>query len=192
MNAGPKNRSDMIHLLHAAMDQSGSTTADRTIEDEHIALLAEGRLDELPESDRQHLLRQVASDPQIAQVLREVRQLIDAPAAGTRQGISSQSFMRFTQYAWAAAACLFLTLGLWRMVDPSAPLQRGPDQSVHILQNQPAGSTDYWQMHNQQQLKNRLHQDELRDWALIISSGVCVILANPVVLIAVRGLLRKP
>lgn len=103
---------------------------------EHVALLAEDRLDLVPADRRDALLRAVATDPVWADVLRGLRERAaadqpdaapEAPPVIGRVGPDGATgplhtfvkLSRWTLRASALAACLGLSLGAWSFLSPT-------------------------------------------------------------------------
>lgn len=189
MTNQPTTPSDMARLLIAATDHDRPDEAADAVSDEHLLLLATGRLAELPPSDQMRLLSQVAADPDSAELLKELRahhieELQDSTQPSQpRQPSQPQGpylFRRVLGFTLTAAACALISLGIWRLADPPAPFVPSSDGGISILSHR--GQTnqdepDYWARLDQQQRQDRLQRDQLRDWALIAMSCTSLVLA---------------
>jgi len=92
------------------------------IDEEDLSLLCEGRIEEIDAEARGRLLEQIAADPAAAQIVAELRAL----GWGKEQtrGDAGAMTLRLCAWAWAAAACVVIALGTWRvMAPPAAPTQ---------------------------------------------------------------------
>jgi hypothetical protein len=155
----PRNSIDLQRLFERAIARDAQGLH---VDEEELVLLAEGRIDELSDA---RVLRAVAADPELAEVVAEARELFAAQPAGAR-GRESHRLMFATRAVFALAACVMLSLGLWRMIDPPAAPGGIGTASVST---QPATS-DAW-----------------RETALIVSIVVAVLLAVPVAWWAIRS-----
>jgi hypothetical protein len=175
------NRSELTQLLASVIHEPD---AGRDLDEEQLALLAEGRLDALAAPERERVLRAIAADPQSGDLLIELDQLGIRPAASAKAGGAGR---RQTSYVllglWAAAACLLLGLALWRAADPPAPI--APDGSLRVL-GADAGELEYWEQLSHQRRIERAQRDRYRDYALIISTGTGLVLSVGLVLYALR------
>jgi hypothetical protein len=187
MSPGAWNKSQLRHLLERVMHESARDGVE--LDEEHMALLAEGRLDALSPPERDRLLRLIAADPAAGELLAELDQLGLRPPtvedSRTARPRSSRAF--YTLFSlWAAAACLFLSLLLWRAADPPAPL--APDGTLRVMGTSSA-DLDYWEQLDHQRRVERVQRDRYRDYALIISTGTGLVLSIGLVAYALR---RKP
>ena len=200
MNTIPRNRSQMAVLLQEAIDNHQppgppGPPSEPPLTDEEVALVATGRLDELSPADQDRVLRQIAGDGESAQVLKEVYYALglgrrDKAPPATWTFAASLPFVRV---ALTAAACMVVVMGLWRLADPPAPISQAPDGSFRIMSHGGPGSAqpDYWAQLDQQRLAQRAQRDHLRDYALIASTTTCLILAVPIVWLAIHPRPRK-
>ena len=165
----PTNRSEMIDVIRGVLDgRADPSKGEAYVED--IALLAEGRIDELAPERRAAVLDAVAADPELAELLAEATELLAAPVASAPRARASQPFAgRWAHIGLALAACMTLAFGTWRLVDPPAPLEVQPDGQVRILQtpHETTPEPDYWAQYEQEQLQDRARRDRYRDFALL-------------------------
>ena len=175
MSDTPRNRTQLIRLMNEVI-RTGSVETG-SIDDEHVALLAEGRLGDLSRDQQDDLLRTVVADPSNAELLKD---LCDLGLGGSGKPASSTGHLfgrlplRVLTGAWAAAACLMIGLGLWRVADP--PPVYGP---AGVTRPYDAGATgpDYWSQLDRQRLTERASRDRYRDYALVASTTTCLILS---------------
>ena len=184
MSSRAWNRAELIRLLTDAIQRAAGEGGE--LDEEHIALLAEGRLDALSPPERDRLLRLIAADPAAGQLLAELDQLGIRPADTSdvrrvRPG-SSRTFYSLLSL-WAAAAGLMLGLALWRAADPPAPL--APDGTL-LLMGAEGDELDYWEQLDHQRRIERVQRDRYRDYALIISTGTGLVLSVGLVAYALR------
>ena len=174
MSDTPRNRTQLIRLMSDVI-RTESVEAE-PIDDEHVALLAEGRLGELSPDQQDDLLRAVVADPSNAELLKDLCDLglgqSGKPTSSTGHPFGRFPLRAFTG-AWAAAACLMIGLGLWRVADP--PPVCGP-AGVTRPYDADAGP-DYWSQLDSQRLAERAGRDRYRDYALIASTTTCFILS---------------
>jgi len=193
MSIKPKNRSEMVDILKAALNHAAATKGEQhPLDDEQIALAATGQLDRLPAAERAWILRSIAADPESAELLSQVHDVLaesKSDLGGHRAGGPVlYTFRRATHVAWAAAACLALMLGAWRMADP--PLALSPDD-ISFQPYQQQGPPNYWDEVDQQRQIDRHVRDQMRDYALVACGFTCVVLAIPVAWWAVQGRPRR-
>ena len=204
----PQNPRDFRRLFARAMAGHAAASADE-IDDEHLALLAAGRLDELPPHARSALLEQVAVQPWAAQLVAET-----APPAGRRpMGRTARpSALKIgTLTAWGLAACLTLAAGIWRSADRAAPTHGGPTigtYSTHPAPDpvtsptpEPSGPAQYWERRDRQARRAApaavapppppsWQSRQVRDVALLVLALTWLLLTIPVVVWLVRWVRR--
>lgn len=76
---------------------------------------------------------------------------------------------------FALAACLTLAVGVWRFVEPPVPASVTPDGQVQLFHHGGGGQgagPDYWTQHSQQQLRQQVRRDVLRDYGLVGLGGL--------------------
>jgi len=180
MTRMPQTRTDMIALVRDAMQRQDADAP--TADPEHLVMLATGRADELPAPDRARLLRAVASDPQTSQLVAELRAMdLDEPAAPPKT-LGSPNWFRATRVVWAIAACLFVALSLWRLVD--APEYTTTDPiPIEAMGDEP---TDPWDALAAER-RAQVEAEQWRDIALISAGTVLGVVTIPLVI----GLIRK-
>ena len=175
MSDTPRNRTQLIRLMNEVILAGSAQTG--SIDDEQIALLAEGRLGELPPDQQEDLLRAVVADPSHAELLENLCDL-GLGQSGETTPKPSRLFgrypVRLLTGAWAAAACLMIGLGLWRVADP--PAAQEPAGAIRPYDAAPPGP-DYWSQLDRQRLAGRASRDQYRDYALVASTTTCLILS---------------
>lgn len=175
--------------LIEACRRAASASAGRHLhhaDPEHLALLAAGRLDEIPEHERPALLDAVAADPDLAALVA------DLSVPGALEGAFDDAIpLRDRRWAsprpWriALAACglLAAALLLWRLADPPGPARSS--ESIQLLgQDRPADPVDAAAAANASWSRG----DLLRDAALLGLLVACGVLAWP----ALRDFDRPP
>lgn len=175
--------------LYQACRQALDQSADRParVDEENLLLVVLGRGDELSAAERDAVIRAIADDPETAELAAALHRLDLAaipatPATATARPDILFTFRRTVQVAWALAACLLLTLGVWRLADPPAPLTRHGTLTPYATANQ----VDYWQQLDRQRLVERADRDRYRDYALVAASAACLILSIGVVGVLLR------
>lgn len=202
MDNPPITRGQVATALERAMDDAAERAAG-PVDDEHLALLLEGRLDELAKEDRRQLLHRVATDPELSAV---VAQAGAGPgerdeAAEARPAVAGRILPAVVRLVWAVAACAAIGLGIWRYAEPTrSPERRTTDMpDIHVGASsaerpgtgEPLPSDKYWKEIKQQQAEAERDQwHTVRDYALLGSMGVSAILSVPVVYWALGGLFR--
>jgi len=138
-------------MLSQALADAGRDVP-RDVNDEDLVLMAEGRLGEVPPQRRELLLKQVASRPELAELLAELRPLVnehaDASADASEENQlklagsgpspsveptapSSFKFSRAVmQHGWKVAALLTLTFGVWSFTAPAPPPDTSPTRAT--------------------------------------------------------------
>jgi hypothetical protein len=111
----PRSSVELTRLLQRAMARPDRS---QQINEEYLAQLCLGRIDEIPAEVRSHLLDAIAADPESAELVAELRQL--GWGGDVRIGDAAIFTLRLSSWAWAAAACLALALGVWRLAAPPA------------------------------------------------------------------------
>lgn len=181
------DKTQMIALLQSILSHSGPEVG-ASVDDEALALLAEGGVDALPREQRDQLLAQVAANPKAALMLQqlcELRSEVSSPAT-TRITI-----LHFTKRVWTVAACLMVGLFISRMTLPTptpssvAPVSPPGRVTPYLSPDQP----DYWDQVDQKRLQNNHHWYQHRDMALVISTGTCAVLSIGILVLSLR---RKP
>ncbi|MBL4700253.1 MAG: hypothetical protein JKX85_03260 [Phycisphaeraceae bacterium] len=104
-------RTQMVTLLRQAMDQD-HVDSDPSLDDEHLILLATGRLGELSDDEQIRVLNRVSADDQTAQLLKQLRDLDLEPApVAITLSIMNSPLRRGVTGAWVAAACVLVCFG---------------------------------------------------------------------------------
>lgn len=163
-----------------ACRRAASTSAGRHLhhaDPEHLALLAAGRLEEVPEQERPALLDAVAADPDLATLVAELS------APGTLEGAADDAIPlqrrrwsnpRPWRLALAACGLLAAALLLWRLADPPGPARLSG--SIQLLgPDRPADPVDAAAAANASWSRG----DLLRDAALLGLLVACGVLAWP-------------
>jgi hypothetical protein len=182
MSMTVRSRADMVRLLHEAL-AAGAGPAGDEVNEEHLAMLVTGQLDQLDDEPRRTLLRQVAGDEKLAALVRDLTTMglgEATPALRGAPGAGVVVLRWVVRGVWAAAACLVLGLGIWRAVDPPragdvSDLPVGPMSTDGPSTSAPTewpgeGSAASW-----------------RDTTLYVALGACAVLSIPVVWWAARG-----
>jgi hypothetical protein len=173
----PITEREMAQLLDDAIGHAGDDGLPSP-DDEQVALLLEGRVDELSEMGRDQLLRQIAASPEAGEAVAAIGRL------GGRQVGRSDGWRigPWVGVAWAAAACLVVSLGAWRLADP-------PQTAEAVLQLQALDASETASPSQQQrraELAEQIERGRQRDWALGIGGVVCVALTIPVAIALIR------
>ena len=101
-------------LRDAMQRRAGDSWSDLDIES--MAVLAEGRGDELPPAERALLLKRIASDPDLGQLLKELRADIGGSLASPAIFVPRAAI----RLAWVACLIALVTVGVIRMGDSPA------------------------------------------------------------------------
>lgn len=177
MNSQGWNDATFRDLLEQSMSSAGTNDANYDIED--LVLLAEGRVDELDDDRRSRLFDAIAASPEAGTLVLELQRLGIGEAAGAaRRPAASGWTLRVLLGTWAAAACLLLSLAVWRTADPPAPLMT--NGTIDTLNAKPE-EVDYWAQLDEQRRMARVERDEWRDLALLATSGACLALSIGIV-----------
>ncbi len=169
-------RTAMVALMRRAM--AGPAQLD-AIDPEHLALLAEGRADELGKADRQRLLSQIAQDADARRWLAE----LTGPARSATARRARRT-VRPLAVAWALAASLTVALGLWSWTVPPRPAD-APAHGIEPYSVQHDGA-DYWDQLDRQRLVEQAQGRHWRDYAWLISASASLLL-SVALLIALLG-----
>ncbi len=110
----PKTRAALIATLQKAM--SAQTPNLSPLSEEQLALLCLGQSNDIPPADRRQLLDLIASDPQIAGLVADLRSA--GWGADAMPSDVATIIYRISAWTCAAAAIVFLGLGAWRIVSP--------------------------------------------------------------------------
>ena len=177
MPSAPSDRAEMLRLVNGAIDAL-QRDSDEPIDEEHVSLLVTGQVERIPPAQRQDLLREVARDPELAQLVRDLHALgLSESDDGAERSPVLFSFGRVTTIVWAAAACVLFGLGGWRLIDPPAPI--AADGTLQTYQAD--ARMDYWEQLDRQRLIERAEHDRMRDMALLACAAACLVLSVPVV-----------
>jgi hypothetical protein len=128
----PKSPAEIVRLLTRTMSASGDAGE---INEEDLALLCLGRIDEIPAEARARLLQKISADPQAGEVIAELRQM--GWGAEVRIADPAMLTLRIGSWAWAAAACLAIALGVWRLAAPPGNLPNPPANPPAYVQTIP-------------------------------------------------------
>jgi hypothetical protein len=103
------------------------------VDEEYVALLCEGNIEQIPAEDRAAILAAVASDPELAELVKE----LGAAGLGTQKRINDPAIfaLQAATWTWAAAACAVVLLGIFRMMSPAGPHQNIRPQAVAVAPN---------------------------------------------------------
>ena len=182
MSASNLNRQQLIDLIRQTW-RTDHAVGPPSFDEEDLILLATGRLEEVPGNRRNDLLRCVASDDELAELVSQLNALgLSDEQHGHAEQPAATRLMIGARYAWAIAACLLLMLGIWRVADPPAPVTIHGTLKPYATEAQ----SDYWQQLDRQRLVERAERDRVRDYALLGTSIACVVLTIPVVITALR------
>jgi hypothetical protein len=164
----PNNRPEMAALLASAFE-AHAPPDDPEINDEHLQMLIEGRLDELDDRERNLLFSQLAAAPWAAALLAQIKPVApDLPVTDRFAPIPWLTARRL----FAMAACLTLALLVWRFADPPP----GSDSLVPHLSRFGSSSNSYWDGFTQQNLRERQTRDRIRDIATVVMCIIAVCL----------------
>jgi hypothetical protein len=121
----PRSQAELIATLQSAMPAPNANTADPAIiDDEQLALLCLGESGHIPAANRRQVLELVASDPQIAALVADLRAA--GWGADKRLVDAASIVFRISSWTWAAAACVVVGLGAWRIASPPAAAPSAP------------------------------------------------------------------
>ena len=147
------------------------TMKTSSADDEYIAMIAEGRINEIPEHQRSRVLDVIAADPESARLLKNLSDI----------GIQSSFVKRQTPtvrkiaVAWATAACIMIGLFTWKAMDSTyVPVHRHDTTPYSNQQNNP----DYWSQLEKQRLSSFQFRSRYRDYALMLSTSATLVLAT--------------
>ncbi len=176
--ATPTTERELARLLDDAVTQA-AREAGAPPEDEQVALLLEGRIDELGREQRDEVLRRIAGDDDAGQTVASIGRL-EARGGEARPG--GRWLGPWLGVAWAAAACVVVSLASWRLADP--PPGAETMQRLQALDARQAISESEQQ--EQAALSQAVERGRMRDWALGIGGAACVLLTIPVVVVLIR------
>lgn len=151
-------------LFEEAFSSCGYT--DEGDYDEYIAVIAEGRIDELPEDIRKKVLDRISFDEGSAEMLKELCRV-----EGSQKSDKGRGYFRVLSITWAAAACLMFGLFVWRIADPAPP-------TTAIKPPTPMSEDDdsYWEQVNEKRLATETTRYRVRDYALAGSiTATCIL-----------------
>ena len=187
MTSLPRTRNDMIAIVREAMQRHRAGDSP-DVNEEHLVMLATGRLDELPPGDRARLLRQVAGDAATSQLVAELRSLgLEEPAAAPLP-VGGPNWFRATQIVWAIAACLCIALGLWRLADSPYDLPQPAQPIEQMGADDPADPWDALAAERRAEAEAQ----QWRDIALISAATIWGVVTIPLVIGAIRRRTGKP
>ena len=119
----PRDRVEMINMMRQAL--IGPTTEPIQVDDEQMIMLATGRIDEIPQPQRDQLLLAVSKDHDLADLLRQLAALELEPGLRFQESHAGQEitshhlhlarFTSFVRTAWAASIVLLVGLLAWRI-----------------------------------------------------------------------------
>ena len=139
-------------------------------DNEYITMIAEGRLNEIPVSERSRILDLIASDPESAMLLKNLADTGICSSTSVRQTRT----LRKLAIGWAAAACLMMGLFLWKTVDTPVAPDNYPFTVPYTVQ---PDRPDYWSQLDQQRFTLWQSSSRYRDYALIISTSATFVLS---------------
>lgn len=165
----------MIRLIeHAFSNEKGLFQADA----EYLQMLASGRYNEIPKSERQRLLSVIASNPDDSALLSNLLQL----EQDQKSILQKASLCRTMTLAWGIAACLMIGLFVSRVIDhPDKEWKRQP-----IFPYAAQNESDYWTQLDKKRLFLQYQWYFYRDIALFASTASCLMLSAALIV-----LLRK-
>jgi len=157
--------------------RAGSGRADAVpveVDPEHLALLASGRLAELPEAEQVALLDAVAADPDLVRLVADLS-MPGVLEQGRDEPIPIRSVGNPRPWRFALAACGLLAVGLlgWRFADP--PGRAAAPQGLELMG--PGSGTDPVDAASTR--AGWSTTDLLRDGALLALLVACGVLAWP-------------
>ncbi len=127
-NELPANRREMIAMMQQAL--TGSAAGRASIDDEQLVMLATGRVDEIPQPQRESLLLAISEDHDLADLLSQLAALELEPdmifrpknvhQEVTRHRLHMARFSSFVRVAWAASIILLVGLLAWRIGESGA------------------------------------------------------------------------
>ena len=150
-------------------------------DDEYIAMIAEGRINEIPPSERSRILDIIAADPESAMLLKRLSDMGICSSAVARQS----GTVRKLAISWAAAACIMVGLFAWKTMDRPVPPSHFHDTAPYSVQQD---SPDYWSQLDQHRFSLSQIRSRYRDYALIVSTSTTLVLS----VLAAAVLLRRP
>jgi hypothetical protein len=148
--------------------------------DEYIAMIAEGRINEIPEPERSKILDVIAADPESAMLLKDLSDAGICSSVAARQ----TGTVRKLAVAWATAACIMIGLFTWKAMDTTFTTGHHHSTTPYSMQQD---NPDYWSQLEKQRLSSSQLRSRCRDYALILSTSATLVLAA---LVAV-GFLRN-
>ena len=175
MNENSDNTKRMLGLVRRVMASGADDEAE--LNEEHLALLAEGRGDLLDEADRRRLLDRIACDPEAGALLADLSAIeeIQSASVGGSSRIRLKSIARSLAIGWAAAACMLIAVGAWRVARPPVPI--GPDGKIIQRYAADPARPDYYDQLQRQRLERQARWDPYRDYALCIAVGACLVMS---------------
>ena len=165
-------------VIRQALENCDTSQASES-DNEYITMIAEGRLGEIPVSERSRILDLIASDPESAMLLKSL----------SDRGLSSYTVPRGTgtirkfAIGWAAAACLMVGLFVWKNADaPVVPRHYPPSVPYSVESDGP----DYWSQLDQQRFSSWQSRARYRDYALILSTSATFVLSALIAVVILR------
>ena len=146
------------------------TANSSELDDEYIAMIAEGRINEISEPERSRLLDAIAADPELAMLLEN---LSDAEICSFSV-VGQKSSARKLAVAWAAAACIMIGLLTWKTMDTAVVPGHYHNATPYSVQQD---NPDYWSKLEQQRISSSQSRSRYRDYALILSTSATFVLA---------------
>jgi hypothetical protein len=169
MNSYNISDAEKLRMLFEQAFSSAENAGDASNYDEYIALIAQGRIDLLPESIRQQVLDKIAYDPDSAELLNGLSGVLKAKGSNNNSGN-----FRTMSITWAMAATLMVGLFVWRAVVP-------PQAGYSFRQVTPYSTkgigNEYWDQAQQRRAVMDANSSRWRDYALLGSVSVTCILS---------------
>lgn len=173
-------KDDCFKALFQQAFEMCDTAAHSEFDDEYIAMIAEGRINEIPPSERSRMLDIVAADPESAMLLKRLSDMQISSSPARRQA----GTVRKLALGWAAAACIMVGLFAWKTMDAPVTPNHFHGTAPYSVQRD---SPDYWSQLENERFSLSQFRSRYRDYALILSTSTTLVLT---VLVAVV-LLRK-
>ena len=179
------NKNTIEDRLLSVMQESLRPEAGQAdeIDYERIALLAEGRIDELAAGERAELLEHIASNPEAARLVKDLQEINRAEQQENKGASfwSSPRVFRNIAVSWAVAACMMIGLFIWNSMVPDN--NAGSDGTITTLNNE--SDPDYWQQLNNKRMYEN-GQGKYLEYAFTASTTACFVLSAGLVICVLK------
>lgn len=157
-------------VFRKAFETCDTVKPSSSSDDEYIAMIAEGRTNEIPEPQRSRILDVIAADPESAVLLKDLSDARICSSSAAKQ----TGTVRKLAVAWATAACIMIGLFTWKTMDTTVVPDHYHNATPYSMQQD---NPDYWSQLEKQRLSSSQLRSRYRDYALILSTSATFVLA---------------